>query len=588
MAEPTAKTFQFGVPLDDNSFYYFLALAAGALIVFLFSYNKFGETPVDDDDLVVQFPTKFLATREEYARAMIVYMTTMMVALAIFSLLGPSALTLMGGSVPTFATHALPLFVALVLVGVIPNFPFLRELERNLRRFAHERAYIPAAARATAEKMAVADFDFDRYAKDTVLAAPGMRGVNRSDFTKPRGSLEYAWARLCALSYEMQSGPEADTLGTLEEPLWTQLEEKRRTLASDVARYRDELERGRADTNPELHENIRKTLRTYYRFLGCVVRHRWGPEANINLSLGRFGFVLPPRHDLSDEPNDTILGGLFVMAASLFVLVFLAATVGTLWHPSPLFPASAIDALIWCASATSAHGAAILLADRMRSRIIARGRWYRMSGRSRYSPLANLVRVGIASGSVGYAVLVMWGVVYQGTITVQLVKGMVAYAMMTATTGAFYAFHLDNIELRQRPSRIIEVTLQTAVTAFFGLAACSAWLAVVGQHPSDAYDLIIMVTLFGAVVGCSLGWYIPAAVPETRRDPLGEESADRVRRLEAAAVDHFKDAGLARQWLDRSFAELADRTPLAAAAESVDGYGDTIDLLGRTPRLLAA
>ncbi|MGT2503925.1 hypothetical protein ACVOMS_30160 [Bradyrhizobium guangxiense] len=147
MAEPTAKTFQFGVPLDDNSFYYFLALAAGALIVFLFSYNKFGETPVDDDDLVVQFPTKFLATREEYARAMIVYMTTMMVALAIFSLLGPSALTLMGGSVPTFATHALPLFVALVLVGVIPNFPFLREARAQLAPF-RARACLHTGGRA--------------------------------------------------------------------------------------------------------------------------------------------------------------------------------------------------------------------------------------------------------------------------------------------------------------------------------------------------------------------------------------------------------------------------------------------------------
>jgi hypothetical protein len=588
MAESPAQTIQFGVPLDDKSFYYFLALAAGALIVFLFSYNKFGETAVDDDDLVVQFPTKYLATREEFARAMIVYMATMMVALGVFSLLGPSALTLAGGSVPTAATHALPLLVALILVGVIPNFPLLREIERNLRRFAHERAYIPAAARATAEKMAVADFDFGRYDKDLIFAEPSMVNVKRSDLSRPRGSLEYCWARLCALSYEMQSGREAESLGALEEPLWTRLEEKRRALASDVTEYRERLKRDRSYTNVELHENIRKTLRTYHRFLGCAVRHRLGPDANINLELGRFGFVLPPRHAARINPNDTILGGLFVMALSLFVLVFLAATLSALWHPSPFFPASALDAFIWCASATSAHGAAILVADRVRARLIARGRWYRARGTARYSPLANLVRVGIICGLAGYVVLVLWGLVYQREITLAIVKGMAAYAAMPATTGAFYAFHLDNIELRCRPSRVLEVTVQAVVTAFFGLAACCAWLTLIGESLSKGYDLVIMVTLFGAIIGSSLAWYIPEAVPEIRPDPLGDESADRVLKLETAATDHFKDVSLARQWLDRRFAELGDRTPRAAAVESVEGYDDAIELLQRTPRLLAA
>ena len=587
MTEPTEHSIQFGVPLDANSLYFFLALGAGALIVFLFSFNKFGETAVDDDELVVQFPTKYLATREEYARAMIVYITAMLLVLATFSLLGPSALPFLGDKVPAATAYALPLLFALVLVGVVPNFPVLREIERAVRRFAHERAYIPAAARATAEKMAAADFDFARYGHDEILAAPGMEGIKRGDFARPRGTLEYAWARLCALSYELQCGKAAEYLGALEAPLWAALEEKRRALASDVAKYREQVKRARGYTNAELHERIRKTLRTYHRFLCCAVRQRLAGDADINLELGRFGFLLPPAPSARENRHDTIIGALAVLAASLFVLVLLAASASTLWQASPTFPASALDAFLWCASATSAHGVAILIAEKVRARLIARNKWYRGGERGRYSPLANLIRVGAVCALGGYVVLVLWGMVYQ-SVTPALLKGMAAYASMPATTGAFYAFHLDNIELRKRPSRMLEITLQAAATAFCGLAACSAWFALVGDNPREGYDLIIMATLFGATIGGSLGWYLPQAAPESRYDPLAEASTERVLKLESVAIEHFKDLNIARRWLERRFAELTGRTPRAAASDSVDGYDAAVSLLHGPQTLVAA
>jgi hypothetical protein len=49
---------------------------------------------------------------------------------------------------------------ALVLMGALPNVPGLMIVETYMRQYAHERAYIPDAARATAERIATADFDF--------------------------------------------------------------------------------------------------------------------------------------------------------------------------------------------------------------------------------------------------------------------------------------------------------------------------------------------------------------------------------------------------------------------------------------------
>jgi len=574
---------------DTSTVQFFLSLGVGGLIVFLFAMNRFGETPIGgDDDLIAKFPTKFLATRDEYARAMIVYITTMLVVLVAFSVLGPGVLKIGGYTPPAAVTPVLPLVVALVLVGVIPKIRYLHEIEHNLRQFARERAYIPATTLAIADRMAAADFDYAPYQERAILALPAMAGVARSDFARPRGSLEYSWARLCVLSYELHAGKAAAIVGPLGKPLLKAFEKKRQTLANDVVKSRDQERKGRGDPSADLHGRIREMVRAYHILLACAVRQKLDPGADVALELGHLGFVREDSHEPVSERGNLIVGGLGVMAACLFLLVMMAASLSGLWHASLYFPTSALDAFIWCLSAVSAHGVAILLADRMRARALARARWYRSDARGRTSPLANLIRVGVACGIGGYVVLVLWGALYQKEVSSALFKGMAAYAMMPATTGAFYAFSLDNIELRCRPSRWLEIAVQAAATAFFGLVACSAWFALVGDNPRDGYDLILMVTMFGAVIGGSLGWYIPAAVPQDPYDPVGEARAARVRQLEDVVRAHFNDANVALQWIDRACKQLGNRTPRAAAGESVDGYDDAIGVLAGPRSQLAA
>src|SRR5215468_3611038 len=129
----------------------------------------------------------------------------MALLVVLLSLLGASNLEQIGIAVPKQLGYVgVPLAIAFVLMGALPNVPGLMLIETFLRQFAHERAYIPHAARATAERLAAADFDFSSYAKEA-LRSPEMRGVKPEDFTQPRYSLELAWARLCCLIFVQKS-----------------------------------------------------------------------------------------------------------------------------------------------------------------------------------------------------------------------------------------------------------------------------------------------------------------------------------------------------------------------------------------------
>jgi len=229
--------------------YFYLSLGVAVLAVILFAKNKFDEPSVDrsEDDFICQLLPRYLATGEEYSKGLAFYIGAMIITVIVLSLLGPNVLQLGGANVPNDADihNTIPIFVALVLVGVLPNLPMLKEIEQRLRRMAHEIAYIPAAARATAEKLASAAFDFSWYNTQEVLTAPEMRGVEIADFERPRGSLEYSWVRLSCLVYQLKVHRISGDLESLDGELLQRyaavldnIEDKRKSLEADVAESR--------------------------------------------------------------------------------------------------------------------------------------------------------------------------------------------------------------------------------------------------------------------------------------------------------------------------------------------------------------
>ena len=142
---------QLGLPFDDLwSFVLFIACLSAAIgLVYLFCRQKFAERiSTGTDDYADQLLPRQLATHEEYSKGFLVYFGTMVATVLVLSLIGPNNLVALGVPLPKdLSPGAVPIAVALILVGLMPTVPLLLDVEKWLRRYAHERAYIPSAAR---------------------------------------------------------------------------------------------------------------------------------------------------------------------------------------------------------------------------------------------------------------------------------------------------------------------------------------------------------------------------------------------------------------------------------------------------------
>ena len=94
--------------------------------------------------------------------------------------------------------------------------------------------------------------------------------------------------------------------------LLDEIVEKRKSFERDVAQYKKDKRRNPRLNNDQLHRAMRDVLRQLYVLLGCAVRLKLSPHADINWVLRQFGFVLEPAAP-RDENHDVILVGLTVM-----------------------------------------------------------------------------------------------------------------------------------------------------------------------------------------------------------------------------------------------------------------------------------
>lgn len=577
--------FKFPFPVDS---YFFVGLSIGALVVALASLQKFNEqtTARTEDDLMRLLLPKDLTTHEEYSRAFLFYYLAPMLFLLLgIALLGPGMLKLGNVDLPKegWGAGVWPVASSLMLAGLV-NVVWIKDLELLLRRFAHDRAYIPERARATAERLRIADFDFSSYRKS--LNAPAMNGVNPNDFNADPESVEYAWARLSCLSYKISRRRDADGSADLDgemlERYAKQLEEiakRRQSMLKDMDAYRSDAAAGRIDPASDLAFRIETAFRQLCLLLGCAVLLKRGRRADMAEAFQPFGFRLLAVTTAAGNQN-LIIAGLTVMTGAILVLVFAAVLVGWVfgkgpqWFASADYPKEAYDPFLWAISAALMYGSAIVVADRLRARLIRARRWF--TGNA--GDLANYIRVAVVSAIAGYIMMCLYGSLLQG-FTFGLVAGAAPYALLPAVTGAFYAAHLDNVAFGTRALAYREIGWQALLTCVCALVAAPVWLTL-GHGISSAMDFIALSGVLGLTAGIALGWYIPRAAEARRITPLTIARDARIEKLRLIARGRFSADELAEQWLHRPNSDLGENTPVAAA-EDIETYNKIVSLLPR-------
>jgi len=574
--------------LDPDGYLYFsLAFIVAAAIVVLYCWPKFDEPSLakNDNDFITQFLPRDLASPKEYSYGRLTYIVSMLTVLAAISALGPPVLKLIGLEAPTTAAGATPIVIALAMVGIAPNVPVLKELELALRRFAHRRAFIPSAAKATAERLTAAKFDLAQYRGADALGSDEMAGVKPSDLAAERGSIEYSWARLCCLCYALRLREDEETEALDRNMLNSyrrdveSIYERRDMLAAQMTQLREHPDDQVA--RKELRLKIRDSLQKLYVLIGCSTRLRGRSAAKVDAALRGFGFELDP---VRTEPHqgDVMIVGLAVMAGIVLAIAYVAVEIGKLdlWDSSPYFPTRPYEAFIWALSALLMHGVAIVTADRVRGSMIKGDRWFNPDDATPRRSVANYIRVGLACAVTGYVALVVFAVMQQ-TPTWRMAKDALPFALLPAVTGAFYAAHVDNAELNCRPSRLVEIALQACLTGFVGLVAADGWVSL-GDVPWPAgVDYVILTGLMGLGAGGALAWYIPENAIRRQFDPLREARESRIRQVTAIAVERLgtQEAG---RWLETPTASLQGASPVAALAEARN-YDDVLRLVSALP-----
>jgi hypothetical protein len=572
--------------LDPNGLLYFgIASVAASVIVVLYCWPKFDEStePKNDDDLVTQFLPRDLVSPREYSRGLLIYLASMLLMLGTLSVMGPSVLNLFAIQAPQ-AFGATPVAVALAIVGLFPNLPLVRDIEMKIRQFAHGRAFIPAAARATADRLTAAKFDFTQYRGEDVLRSDEMSGVRIGDFEAARGSIEYNWARLCSLCYALRMR-EDDEAQTLDRSLLKSYRRDLDSVYANRASLQAQIDKLRINSDVsrnDLRAKIRDALQKMYVFIGCSTRLSGRSRSAIDGALHSFGFNLEP---VRSEPSqgDVMIVGLAVMAGSVLLICYVASELGKLdlWSPSPYFPTRAFDPFVWAISAVLAHGAAILTADRVRGAMLKGEKWYDSSDAAPNPSVANYIRVGVVCLIVGYIVLLACAIALQ-TPTLAMAKGTAPYAFMPAVTGAFYAIHLDNVELKRRPGRLFEIAPQAILTGFMGLAASEVWISSGSTTSSTGIDFLILVTIMGFAVGASLAWSIPRNAMRRSYDPCREAKENRIRDIVALAGERLGNTDEAQRWLRTETWSLEGKSPIAAVGEA-SNYEEVLRLISKVP-----
>jgi hypothetical protein len=182
---------------------------------------------------------------------------------------------------------------------------------------------------------------------------------------------------------------------------------------------------------------------------------------------------------------------------------------------------------------------------------------------------------------VGYIVLLACGLVLQPP-TWAMAAGAAPYALMPAVTGAFYASHLDNVELHRRPGRLLEIGPQAVLTSLMGVAASNVWISLGGATWPTGIDFVILVAIMGFAVGASLAWYIPTNAVRRSHDPCREVRENRVREIMALAVERFSNPVKAAHWLQAETPSLKGASPMTALAEARH-YEEVMRLINRIP-----
>ncbi len=563
----------------NQSLSYFAALAVGCIATLMFALNEFERsTP----DLPSEFQPFEMTTRQQYLTSFVLYVFGLEAFYVLLCWLGPESLAVISnGLVPPQAVApsvtpdavagagvvaatagasdmnaAFPLWVAVVMIGIAPRFPFLHYVESSWRRLMHKRAAIPSEAfhikRVLRRAPLRPDLDSGAFAR---FRGFDEGSLHRRDLRSQPESGTHYWVRLSLLVFRLDNlDTDIDAEQHFDIEFVNRHRGERATILTDYDKIAKALTprtpsgagvSAAGDAVPDSHlRAIGELLERTYMYLACALIVKRTGQGALDEALDYLGLQPNARYPWTRDKDNTIKAfGLSI--AVLFGLVFVAPAVLERLPESLQegWPSDPRDARPYALSAFLSYGVAIVLALKLRRRRIGDRAWFPTDGElpraMSYLAATALALGGAAIARVAFHVF-NFGLADLGFHFIVLLP----FAAMPAVTGFFVCLLLDRAYLG-RSHRWDAACVCAQVLLAASTAAVAArlqdleWLERIGEGYVSTHGNTLFAALaaggFAASIGTSTAWFSRIAGRNTAIE-LDEASGGNVTSLAAREI----------------------------------------------------
>ena len=449
----------------------------------------------------------------------------------------------------------LPLWVMVFLLGFFPQLPVLREVEEKYRHWLHQRAFIPAEAKALVNHL-IANPGFfkpDEETANKVIQNYG-EGMPPDWGRQSDNRLSSKWFRLVYLREKMEywrTQPEIERFMNYCEEEYKLFKEQFDQLQLEaetyIRRYPDE--QNGADRKPSkgpmehlkinITRQIEKMLGRVCEFIACGVLSTERIHSRRIAGLNFFG--LYPTY----EPGIPIILDIVLKNAVIAFLITTLTSTIYLWydHVSTGSTIPVASGLVYAVIALLAIGLCIFAAVLLYRLIIRKSR-FRSEGNSgsfEFGPFVHQC-IAFSTGYIcGLIVIFPYKAIALKHIDWGIFLDSLQWPLVPAITSGFVVYYLAALSPRRRP--IKDAILQGLITGIVGLIAC-LWAF---DDPSEEIASFVYIVTTSMGIGGVIGYFFPSAYQqrvasiyhgaERRRSPRISISARSALRTAEEAIE---------------------------------------------------
>lgn len=544
-------------------FDFIIAFLLGGIVLTLICYERFGQPVEDEHSFVSTLLPELLATKQDYLKAFLVYLSIMLSIYVLASLMGPNAYKAFhlsgstdvetgetgyrpavdagviedgNGIVEAFKgfekTHApawVPLVVMLVLSGLSTKYKAFNKIELVVRKLTHRIIGIPDSIEKLANDLQIARLNIlSMKDKDQMFIKKKFEfatGRQLPDISKYYDEVERAdpvrrWIRLQFLYDRLENkrqiiGRVID-LNVLDHyrNMWNEIKLDIMNLSHRRDLELIDKEKGVPDDGDELQRaqiietKIDATLHNIHAIIAASIARRCYSPQSIKEAMAVLGLSLK-EIEKKDYAN-AVIASLFVMTLIVFLIVFFTHK-ADLWVSEAIYaqlPTGPYDAFVWATGALFLHGAAALAAWRYQDIRRKKKVWTTMNIRKLIIPSKQYMLLSLKTYVYATCSLLVWFLAleffkpgpFDGFSQEQ--AWIPLFGLVGVVTGVYVAYTID---LCARPNlsrgrMAIQPVYQAAFTALLSYIIMSM---IAWNAPMGALNLYICGVM--AVEGLTLG-----------------------------------------------------------------------------------